>query len=73
MQILLKTLIHHLYIYTNIKQEIYLAEIENEGEHWRRCAFYTNKAFGFVTGAMYVNETERGATITQVRERERDF
>lgn len=42
-------------------------EIENEGEHWRRCAFYTNKAFGFVTGAMYVNETERGATITQIQ------
>ena len=49
----------------------FVLEILNEGEQWRRCAFYTNKAFGFVTGAMYVNETEKGMSVKQVRERER--
>ena len=43
-----------------------LTEIEMEGEHWRRCVYYTNKAFGFVTGAMYVNGTSKENTIRKV-------
>ncbi|KAK3096132.1 hypothetical protein FSP39_023569 [Pinctada imbricata] len=42
-------------------------EIETEGEHWRRCVFYTNRAFGFVTGAMYVNGTSKENTIKKIK------
>ncbi|XP_062597685.1 endothelin-converting enzyme homolog isoform X1 [Saccostrea cucullata] len=48
-------------------------EIENEGEHWRRCAFYTNKAFGFVTGAMYVNETQQAVSVQKLQTLVRDI
>nr|XP_022287833.1 endothelin-converting enzyme homolog isoform X1 [Crassostrea virginica] len=48
-------------------------EILNEGEQWRRCAFYTNKAFGFVTGAMYVNETEKGMSVKQIQNLVKDI
>ncbi|XP_048744475.2 endothelin-converting enzyme homolog isoform X2 [Ostrea edulis] len=48
-------------------------EVENEGEHWRRCAFYTNRAFGFVTGAMYVNETEKGISVLKIQNLVKDI
>ncbi|XP_060562694.1 endothelin-converting enzyme homolog isoform X1 [Ruditapes philippinarum] len=32
-------------------------DVDMEGEHWRRCTFYTNKAMGLATGAIYVNAT----------------
>jgi len=45
-----------------------LLEMDKEGEHWRRCTFYTNKAMGLVTGAVYVNATSTNLPIGQVSE-----
>ena len=41
-------------------------EIEQEGEPWRRCAFYANKALGYATGAIYVNGTSTHSSFKQV-------
>ncbi|WAR21936.1 NEP-like protein, partial [Mya arenaria] len=41
-------------------------EIEAEGEHWRRCTFYTNKALGLATAAVYVNATTIDASLAQI-------
>ncbi|XP_052771047.1 endothelin-converting enzyme 2-like [Mya arenaria] len=40
-------------------------EMEAEGEHWRRCTFYTNKALGLATAAVYVNATMIDASLAQ--------
>ena len=45
-----------------------LLEMDKEGEHWRRCTFYTNTAMGLVTGAVYVNATPTNLPIGQVSE-----
>ena len=45
-----------------------LLEMDKEGEHWRRCTFYTNTAMGLVTGAVYVNATSTHLPIGQVSE-----
>lgn len=42
-------------------------EIEQEGEPWRRCAFYANKALGYATGAIYVNGTSSHTSFKQVK------
>ncbi|XP_052269656.1 endothelin-converting enzyme homolog isoform X4 [Dreissena polymorpha] len=44
-------------------------EIEKDGEHWRRCTFYTNRALGLATGAIYVNATSLESTFVQADER----
>ena len=41
-------------------------ELAAEGEHWRRCTFYTNKALGLATAAVYVNATSIDASLAQV-------
>ncbi|XP_052772647.1 endothelin-converting enzyme 1-like isoform X5 [Mya arenaria] len=41
-------------------------EMEAEGEHWRRCTFYTNKALGLATAAVYVNATTIDASLAQI-------
>lgn len=46
---------------------IVVTEIEKEGEHWRRCTFYTNKAMGLTTGAVYVNATSSHMPLQKVR------
>lgn len=43
-------------------------EIEIEGENWRRCTFYTNKAFGLAAGAIYVNATSLDTYMSRVKE-----
>ncbi|KAJ8317266.1 hypothetical protein KUTeg_005170 [Tegillarca granosa] len=43
-------------------------EIALEGEHWRRCVYYTNKALGFVTGAAYVHATSGIDSVRKVKE-----
>ncbi|KAL3865324.1 hypothetical protein ACJMK2_006924 [Sinanodonta woodiana] len=43
-------------------------EVDLEGEHWRRCTFYTNKAMGFATGAIYVNGSEKETSVAQIKQ-----
>ncbi|WAR21938.1 NEP-like protein, partial [Mya arenaria] len=40
--------------------------MEAEGEHWRRCTFYTNKALGLATAAVYVNATTIDASLAHI-------
>lgn len=46
-------------MHTLVREKITLIfcdiELNFDGELWRRCTFYTNKAFGFATAAAYVN------------------
>lgn len=35
-------------------------------EHWKRCAFYTNSAMQFATGAIYVSGTAHGENAEKV-------
>lgn len=35
-------------------------------EQWKRCAFYTNRALGFATGAIFVRETGQEGSVTNV-------
>lgn len=46
---------------------LFTSEIALEGEHWRRCVYYTNKALGFVTGAAYVHATSGIGSVKKVR------
>jgi hypothetical protein len=41
-------------------------ELEFDGELWQRCTFYTNRAFGFATAAMYINKTSQHENMAQV-------
>ncbi|XP_052101758.1 endothelin-converting enzyme homolog isoform X1 [Mytilus californianus] len=51
--------------FTDISEQ---TELEFDGELWRRCTFYTNKAFGFATAAMYVNATSQNDNIIQIEQ-----
>lgn len=42
-------------------------EVDMEGEHWRRCTFYTNKALGLATGAIYVNATSVDKSMSRIK------
>ncbi|XP_069140555.1 endothelin-converting enzyme 1-like isoform X1 [Argopecten irradians] len=46
----------------------YAVELEIDGEHWRRCVHYTNKALGFVTGGLYVNGLRKHATVNKIKQ-----
>lgn len=43
-------------------------ELEIDGEQWRRCVHYTNKALGFVTGALYVNSMGKHSSIAKIKQ-----
>ena len=44
----------------------HIVDVDMEGEHWRRCTFYTNKALGLATGAIYVNATSIDKSMSRV-------
>ncbi|XP_060066651.1 endothelin-converting enzyme 1-like isoform X2 [Ylistrum balloti] len=46
----------------------YAVELEIDGEHWRRCVHYTNKALGFVTGGLYVNGLRKHASVNKIKQ-----
>ncbi|XP_053406983.1 endothelin-converting enzyme homolog isoform X2 [Mercenaria mercenaria] len=48
-------------------------EVDIEGEHWRRCTFYTNKALGLATGAIYVNATSVDKSMSRDVDRVRQI
>jgi hypothetical protein len=52
--------LHILTLYLNV------LDVDMEGEHWRRCTFYTNKAMGLATGAIYVNATSIDKSMSRV-------
>lgn len=43
-------------------------EFEFDGELWQRCTFYTNRAFGFATAAMYINKTSQHENMAQIEQ-----
>lgn len=43
-------------------------ELEFDGDLWRRCTFYTNKAFGFATTALYINGTGQHDNVAQIEQ-----
>lgn len=36
-------------------------------EAWKRCTFYTNRALGFSTGALYVKGTDSEGSVEKVQ------
>ncbi|XP_021356005.1 endothelin-converting enzyme 1-like isoform X2 [Mizuhopecten yessoensis] len=46
----------------------YAVELEIDGEHWRRCVHYTNKALGFVTGSLYVNGMGKHTSVNKIKQ-----
>ena len=44
---------------------LWLTESDTMQENWKRCTFYTNKALGFATGAMFVRETGQESHIDE--------
>ncbi|KAK3095563.1 hypothetical protein FSP39_016119 [Pinctada imbricata] len=44
-----------------------LDNIEGENGHWRRCVFYTNKAFGLVVGAKYITQEENKESFEKIK------
>jgi hypothetical protein len=43
-----------------------VTESEEIQESWKRCTFYTNKALGFATGALFVRGTGQENNIDEV-------
>ncbi|KAH9491503.1 Peptidase M13 [Bulinus truncatus] len=46
--------------------EITETEDDEMEESWKRCTFYTNKALGFATGAMYVKGTDSEGSVEKM-------
>ena len=42
------------------------AEADSMQEPWKRCTFYTNKALGFATGAIFVRGTGQEDNVDEV-------
>ena len=45
---------------------MYVAEADSMQEPWKRCTFYTNKALGFATGAVFVRGTGQEDNVDDV-------
>ncbi|XP_048249270.1 endothelin-converting enzyme homolog isoform X5 [Haliotis rufescens] len=49
-------------------EKLIIEEEEEMIEHWKRCAFYTNSAMQFATGAIYVSGTAHGENAEKIED-----